>query len=255
MLYLDLVILLNFMVDLLLLFAANRLSGHPAETLRTVASAAIGSIYAGACMLDDFRFLGNFLWRAVCLCIMCVIAFGWNRSAFRRGVLFVFLSMALGGIAIGFGKGGFLELVLSAGLVLSMCVLGFRGKVGPKAFVPVELCRDGKLLRLTALQDTGNTLTDPLTGESVLVAGPDIAREVFGLTPAQLADPILTMEHGGACGFRLIPYRAIGQPCGLLLAVKFDTVKVNGVHTGRLVAFSPNGFGRGSAYQALTGGF
>ena len=40
--YLDLVIILNFLVDLLLLLGANRLSGYPSAIVRCAVSAAIG---------------------------------------------------------------------------------------------------------------------------------------------------------------------------------------------------------------------
>lgn len=252
--YLDLVILLNFSVDFLLLLAVNRLCGYPLQYLRSAAAAGIGGVYAGICMLQGFSFLGNLIWRMVFLCVMSVAAFGWNRSAIRRGVLLILLSMALGGIAICIGKGGFLGIVASAGAMLILCTVGFRGNAGHRSYVPVELQYGGKQFRLTALQDTGNTLQDPVTGQKILVAGPEIAWDVLGLTPLQLADPIQTMAQGLIPGLRLIPFRAVGQSCGMLLAIKFDFVKVAGAEYGRLVAFSPNSFGSGSAYQALTGG-
>ena len=102
--YLDLVVLLNFLVDGLLLMGANRLTGYPAGWRRCALAAAVGGVYAGACMLPACRFLGNTLWRIVSLVSMAVIAFGWNFSALRRGTIFVLLSMALGGLASSMGN-------------------------------------------------------------------------------------------------------------------------------------------------------
>jgi hypothetical protein len=45
-----------------------------------------------------------------------------------------------------------LPLLLSASLLSLMCVAGFQGKVG-SSFVPVELSRQGKTLKLIALRD------------------------------------------------------------------------------------------------------
>ena len=56
--YLDLVVLLNFLVDALLLMGANRLTGHPPGWKRVALAAAIGGVYAGVCMLPECRFLG-----------------------------------------------------------------------------------------------------------------------------------------------------------------------------------------------------
>ena len=99
--YLDLVILLNFGVDFLLLMGTNRWSGYRSQSLRVGLSAGIGGLYAGICMLPGFYFLSRALWRIISLGIMSAVAFGMDRSALRRGVVFIFLSMALGGIAMG----------------------------------------------------------------------------------------------------------------------------------------------------------
>lgn len=252
--YLDLALILNFAVDFLLLLATNRLAGFPPSVAACALAAALGAVYAGACFLPGFGFLGNTLWRTVSLCLMSGIAFGWNRTALRRGVLFVLLSMALGGIALGLGKKGFAGIVASAGGLALLCLLGFHGKVGASRFVPVELCYGGKSLRLTALRDTGNTLCDPVTGQQVLVTGAEVAQELTGLTKAQLRDPVATLCASPIPGLRLIPYKAVGNDRGMLLALRFPAVKVGSWQGSSLVAFTPEGLERNGAYQVLTGG-
>lgn len=252
--YLDLVVMLNFLVDFLLLIGTNRLCGFPIRIGRMLAAAALGGIYAGMCMLPGFRFLGNLLWRLVSLVLITVIAFGWNRSAVRRGVLFVLLSMALGGIALGLGDGGFGMLLAAAAGVCLMCLIGFRGRAGEREYVTVKLTHGSKTRALTALRDTGNTLTDPITGESVLVVGAEIAEELFGLTQKDLQAPVETMASWGISGMRLIPYRAVGQPAGMLLGVRMDEVVIGKQKYGGIVAFAPQVFSKGEEYQALAGG-
>lgn len=252
--YLDLVVLLNFIVDFLLLLGTNRLCGFPMRPGRAAGAAALGGLYAGACMLPAFRFLGNMLWRLVSLGLMAVIAFGWNRGALRRSVLFVFLSMALGGIALVLDGGGFPMLVAAAAGVCFLCLIGFRGRAGGNEYVTVKLTWAGKSRILTALQDTGNTLKDPITGEAVLVVGAEIASDMLGLREEELRAPIETMERRRIPGLRLIPYRAVGQPGGMLLAVRMDEVIIGKQKCGGLVAFAPQALGRGEEYQALAGG-
>ena len=252
--YLDLVVMLNFFVDFLLLIGTNRLCGFPTRVGRAAAAAALGGIYAGACMLPEFRFLGNLIWRLVSLAAITVIAFGWNRSAVRRGVLFVFLTMALGGIALGLGDGGFGTLLAAAAGVCLMCVVGFRGRAGQRAYVTVRLKHGGKTRVLTALLDTGNTLTDPITGESVLVVGAEVAEDLFGLTQTDLQSPVETIASRNVFGMRLIPYRAVGQSAGMLLGVRMDEVVIGKQKYGGLVAFAPQVIGKGEEYQALAGG-
>lgn len=252
--YLDVLLLLNFGVDLLLILGTNRLAGCPPGLLRGSFAAAMGAAYAGLCFLPGFAFLGNTLWRLVSLGGMSLVAFGKDAGALRRGALFVFLSMALGGIALGLGNGGFWALLGAAAGVAGLCAVGFRGRADGAQYVPVELIHAGQKTRLTALVDTGNTLCDPITGMQVLVAGADVGRAVLGLTERQLADPVGTVARGEIPGLRLIPFRAVGSAGGLLLALRLDEVRINGRPAGNIVAFAPQSFGKAETYQALTGG-
>ena len=249
--YLDLVMGLNFFVDLLLLLGTNRLAGFATEGKRVIGAAALGGIYSGACLLQGFRFLGNTLWRIVVLAGMAGVAFGWNRNAFRRGGVFVLLSLALGGLAIGFGKGNTVSLLLSAAGMWVLCRIAFGDRVGGREYVAVEITEGENTVRLTALRDSGNTLCDPITGESVLVIGAAAAEKLTGLTAAQLRTPLESL--GRSSGLRLIPYRAVG--CGgMLLAKRFDSVTIGNRQRSVLVAFAPEGLDGGQMYQALTGG-
>lgn len=251
--YLDLLVLLNFMVDLLLIMGTNRLSGHPMGLKRAVPAAMLGGIYAGACVLPGFSFFGSFLWRLVSLALMSVMAFGLSQNGLRRGVLFVFLSMALGGIAVGLGRGGFWSLVLSAGGVCFLCLVGFRGRVSQQKYIPVTIRYGANRVSLTALVDTGNTLRDPVSGRPVLVVDAAVAARLLPLSREQLAHPVETLATAKLQGLRLIPYSAVGQSAGLLLGIRADSVEVEGKNMEYIVAFAPQNLGHGQ-YQALAGG-
>jgi len=252
--YADLAALLNFAVDFLLILAANRLSGYGLGWKRAIPAAVVGGIYAAICLAPQLRFLGNTLWRLVSLTAMSVIAFGWNPSALRRGVLFSLLSMALGGLAMGFTNGGFVGLLASMLVVGLMSFFGLQGRAGHSKYLPVQLKYGRKTYDLTALYDTGNLLRDPITGKNVLLVGSDVAWDVLGLQALELTDPVECVSKGRIPGARLISYHAVGQPGGMLLAVKMDEVIINGQPSGRLVAFAPNILSREKSYQALTGG-
>ncbi len=252
--YVDVVVLLNFLVDFLLLLGTNRLCGYPPGWGRCALASAVGGLYAGACLLPGFYFLGNILWRMVSLVVICWIAFGFSVSALRRGMIFLLLSMALGGIAIGIGNGGIGSLIAAALGVCMMCVLGFQERPGRVCYVPVDISYQGKRVRLTALRDTGNSLRDPVTGRSVLVVGADVAQQLTGLTRQQLQAPVNTLSQSPLSGLRLVPYRAVGQENGLLLALRMQNVRIGNWKGSSLVAFAPEGFSKEGDYQALTGG-
>lgn len=252
--YLDLVICLNFLVDFLLLLGTNRLAGFPWQSGRCALGALLGGIYSGACLLPGFRFLGNFLWRSVSLCLMAMLAFGVDASAWKRGGIFLLLSMAMGGIALSLGRGDMLSLILCGLICLLLCRISFGGQVGGREFVPLKITCEGREASLIALKDTGNTLQDPLTGEQVLIISAEAAGRLTGLTVLQLQHPLETLVSRPIPGLRLIPYRSVGNAGGFLLAKRFADVTIGGKKRSALVAFAAEGLGKGEIYQALTGG-
>ena len=204
-------------------------------------------------MLPDCRFLGSVLWRLVILAVMAGIAYGWNRSALRRGTVFVLLSMALGGMALGLGNHSLPSLLLAAAGVVFLCAMGIRSPIGMDKFQIVELCRKGRKIRLTAMVDTGNTLRDPITGSGVLVVGADVAGRL-GISREMIRDPVTALADGKIPGARLIPYRAVGKPVGMLLMLRLDEVRLNGRVISPMVAFAPEEIGEKYGYEALVGG-
>lgn len=249
--YLDLVVILNFLVDGLLLLGTNRLSGHPPGWKRVLPAAALGGLYAGICMVPGFGFLGNGVWRMVCLVAMAGIAFGWNTGALTRGAVFLLLTMALGGLAMGMGTGNFGSILLAAIALAVLCAVGIPHPVGTRSYQPVRLRWKGEELAFTALMDTGNTLRDPITGSPVLVAGADIG-ERLGFSREILADPVKALGSGMVTGARLIPYRTVGRPTGMLVLIQAEEVSVGGEAVSPLVALAPEIIG--GNYQALAGG-
>ncbi len=252
--YLDLVMVLNFLVDFLLLLGTNRLSGFPLGAKRCACAAALGGVYSGACMLPGFRFLGSLLWRSVSLGLMGMLAFGLEKSALKRSGVFLLLSLALGGLALRLGRGDFLSLVLAAGGLGLLCRVAFGSPVGQQEYVSVTLGYGGRTERFTALRDSGNSLRDPITGEGVLVVSASIGERLTGLSSQQLSSPLETLAKAPVPGLRLIPYRAVGCSAGMLLGMRFEDVTIGSRRLSAIVAFAPEGLGRGEIYQALAGG-
>lgn len=252
--YLDVVILLNFLVDFLLLIGTNRLCGYRQGYGKILVASALGGVYGGGCLIPGFYFLANTVWRVTSLCLMSWIAFGFSKSALRRGMVFVLLSMALGGICVGFGDRGIWSVLFAAAAVSLICLVGFRWKIGGASFVPVELCYGANRVCITALQDTGNLLTDPLTGNPVLVVEAAVAEKLTGLSRQQLSKPSEAVLTANVPGLRLIPYHTVGSPGGMLLGLRIQNVKIGKWKGSSLVAFAPEGLSTEGAYQALTGG-
>lgn len=252
--YLDAVMILNFLVDFLLLLGSNQLTGYPPEWSKALRGALLGGLYAGVCLLPGFRFLGSFLWRTVFLCLMAVLAFGWSKNSIQRSAVFLLLSMALGGIASGLHLVDFGAICLCACLLWALCRVGFGGEIGNRQLIPVEMNWQGKQLSLMALMDTGNLLRDPLTGERVLICGSDVGEELFGIDRNLFADPAAFLSSGRMQGWRLIPYHGVGNEGGILPALRMKNVKIGKNVRDAVVAFAPNRIGEGNTYRMLTGG-
>ena len=118
----------------------------------------------------------------------------------------------------------------------------------------VELSWGGKRERLLALRDTGNTLRDPVTGQSVLIVDAAAAWRLLGLTRQQLQKPVETVAAGEFPGLRLIPYSTVGQSNGMLAALRMENVMIDQWRGSTLVAFASAGLDAEGGYRALTGG-
>ena len=252
--YIDLCILLNFLVDLLLLLGTNRLSGFPSVLHRLIPSALLGAFYSGFSLVPSLFFLASPLWYLVFLCLMALIAFGFQKNALRRGALFFLLSMALGGMALALQQSRLEVLLLEALALLLLTGVSFGNQPVGARYVPITVNLPSGPVRFTALLDTGNQLRDPVSGQSVTVVAPQEASLLTGLRQEELAHPAEALLKHPGMGLRLIPYCSVGQGCGMLLGRTFSSVEM-GTHKGpALLAFAPEGLGSSGMYQALTGG-
>lgn len=203
--------------------------------------------------MPGFGFLGEIHWQIVSSVLCCVVAFGLEKGLLRRSVLLILLRLAMEGIALGFGKGGFWALVMAALSICLMCIMGMDGRPG-RQYLPITITHRGRSLQLTALVDTGNTLRDPVSGLPVLVADAEAAWKLLKLTEKELRHPVESLATGGCPGLRLIPYSAVGQERGMLLGLRVDQLLIDGRAEDMIVAFAPQPIGGGGKFQALAGG-
>lgn len=259
--YLDSLLLLNFILDYLLLLLAGRVAGAPLRRPFLALGAALGAAYAGAVVcLPGLSFLAHPLVRICAGVLMVLIAYGTCRRLFRLTALFFALSAALGGGLYALGLMG-VAVTLEPQYILlfaaaAYCVLSLVGRGlarhGPRELRRVVVQVGPRTADLTALVDSGNTLRDPLTGAGVVVAqgerlAPLLPPEADFRHPCQALPALRDPRR-----FRLLPYRSVGVEQGLLLAVRADRVAVGGKELGpRLVALSPTPVSDGGGFDAL----
>lgn len=273
--YIDLLFLLNLTANYLLLLTAGRMCGQVLRRWLLALSAALGALYACALFLPGLGWLGAAPCRVCAGVLMVLLAYGAGRGLLKVTLCFFGGSAALGGLVWAAELLGGHSLTLERGvlysyvdlrLLLLLLVLsyGLLYFLTDRAFqhrrselVPVVIRLGGTAVKLTALLDTGNTLTDPMTNRPVLVAEGEYCKALLPM-PLPLdrpAEALAALGEAGERGWRLLPYRAVGVERGLLLAVKADSVTVGNTDCkGLLVALSPTPVSDTGSYQALMGG-
>ena len=156
-------------------------------------------------------------------------------------------------------------LLSAAGIyfVLTVCMrcLGRYSKLS-REVVPVTLVLEGRRVKVDALVDTGNTLSDPLSDARVMVVEWEAVQPLFSgkvpLEESALREP--TVCAGtlslflGEGRVRLLPYRAVGVEAGMLLAIRVDQALIGSQKANRLlVALCPGKLATNGNYTALIG--
>lgn len=281
--YVDSLLLLNFIINFLLLTATARITGAPIKRLRTGFGAAIGAVYALMVILPDFGFLGSAAFKLVFAVLMAMAAFGISKKLPRYILTMFGVSMAFAGavMAIEWMFGGALELIngipyLSIGfpalVLITGCTYALLGAVfnragehsGKGELTDIKFELDGRQISATALVDTGNTLRDSVTNLPVAVVDYDILKNLLPkyvsttLDQRDVSDSLNLFGRLSDIGLggklRLIPYSAVGTDRGMLLALRCDRITVGDYSVANaLAAFSPTSVSDGGGYVALVG--
>lgn len=253
--YWDLTALWNFALDYILLLGTVRLAGTSVRRGRLVLGATVGAAYAVAALkapLPLWTLMGSML-------LVCLAAFGGKVRFIKLTLLFMLLSCGLGGGVLLLGRvcGGAERLAQSVvyarlpwgvfaaatGLSYLLLTVIFRGgaKHDCADFVRARIEYGGKHVDVWLLRDTGNTLTDPLTGEGVPVIEKSALAPLF---------PEGNGEGAAYKTFTTLRVSTVSGADGTLDAFRCDALTVDGRALGaRLIAAAPETFG--GAYEGL----
>lgn len=188
--YLDLVILMNFLFDFMILMATKIVLKEKTPIFRIV----IGSIVASTSILLLFLSLSSitlFLFKLGMSIIIILVTFG-RRNFFKDFLYFYLISIILGGFlylldvgvtyknkgVLFFGNGlsvNFIVLLLLSPIFLYFYVMEIKKyKVKYSNIYSVEIYIQDKVYKLKGMLDTGNHLVDPYTGKCVILVSAKI---------------------------------------------------------------------------------
>ena len=280
--YLDVLLLVNFIVAFLLLQAAGVLTGQRASFARMLAGSFCAALSALILFAPEQAFSVQILYKLVTALVIAAVTFGrrdWPRllaSACWFAALNILLAglvvlvilqtgtqlLQTGNMAVYLRVSPLLLLGLSGlccgAVELGLRLLQRRPTVQQTVGLEFELC--GTRIHLRAMLDTGCHLTDPITCMPVLVvsladAGPRLPPEAQAFLKGWFAGNEQAAPPPGT-KLRLIPCSTAAQR-SLLPAFAVQNIGLitpKGVlQLGRTaVAFAPQSFGN-AGYEALYG--
>lgn len=274
--YIDSLFLINLAVNYVILLATGKLCGASLKRLRLGLGAAVGGVYAVLTVVPQTAFLAGPVMKVASAVLMLLIAYGGEKRLLRTSVVFFAVSAAFAGAVYavslmggGTGSGTPYVPVSARVLLLSFAVsyllitVVFRriALKNTRELLDVELSLSGRKAAFRALRDTGNTLHDPVSGASVMVADPEALLPALPENAADelmhASDPIELMVALGRLEekpgrFRLVPYSSVGVDSGMLVCFRPDELKINGAQErDLLVAISRTRLCADGEYSAV----
>lgn len=238
--YLDVILLINFSFNLVLLTVAGWLGLRRFRTCRYCLAALVGTGFWLIFFFCPQYIFINWLCRILGGLTMAYIA--WRpvpfRSLLSKAVLLVVsgqimgggiysLAFALGGTALGSSIALPLILVAGGGGIMLALAAWWAGKTHTarqlKAYLgQAEIQFQGQTLRVQALLDSGNSLRHPINSWPVLILERQPASIIFSNDVLDwLDDPQDLPPLGLETRIALIPYTSVGG-AGVLAAIRPD---------------------------------
>ncbi|MCL2352980.1 MAG: sigma-E processing peptidase SpoIIGA [Firmicutes bacterium] len=252
--YADVVFLVNFLMDCLILWCAGKLARRRARLWRVAGGgAAMSLLYCLLVFFIPFGVALNLLASVWILMIGVFAAFGLGKPRdFAKLVIFSYItSFALGGLGTALfynsGADGLMSGVAGSAagtfsvriLIVSACAFYVLFRLGHawlgRRALKRRLCLDVTIFcgenraRLCALVDTGHSLRDPLSSSPVIIAEAGCLKDFLpeGLENGDLSDVLLAAEKTGLGGrLRMIPFESLGTRHGMLIGFRPDRVEI-----------------------------
>lgn len=249
--YIDLLFLINFSMDLLCIIFVSRLTFKKLSPVRAALGAVLGGAYSVASLFIPRGIPGSAL-DVLCCLLICFTAFFKKdegaKSLFAVIFTYLFSSMLLGGTmtaifsilnrsGVSFDNSGggdippWLVLAVATVSAVSSYLGGraLKSRAGKEvAFVEVVL--NGRRANFSAMCDSGNLLKDAISGRPVIVADSSIARKLIGSNPPPDARALSHLKSELSSRVTLIP---CATACGSKTMVAFRPQKILITQSGK----------------------
>ncbi len=239
--YADILIVLNFIVDYFLLLATAVLLKRKINSWRAVGGAAVGGVASLYIFLPAMPIFADIALKIVVCAVMALVTFGFKcaRQFLKAFLLLFAVTCSYGGIMIAvlriFGPKGMVinnsvvyfnisPLVLVAATVLAYLIFTvlsviFRRSAATAAECSVTVFAENEKIEITAIADTGNSLKDTFGKSEVIIADKSVISALFGETDIA-KNPSLSAR------FRVVPCSTVSGE-GIMEGFRCDGAEIS----------------------------
>lgn len=238
--YLDVFFMINFIMDYMIILITSRIAKVKKKRIRQLAGAGCGALYS----VIVIKPLTNHLFKITLVniliaAVMVLISFGFtSASVYIKNVILLFVvSFTMSGIinylyySTVIGKyvrnvlSGNSNKVVNARKFILVSVLAyillsaivriiFSVRKDMELYYDVKITFRGKSVVVRGLYDTGNGLTEPVSGKMVHIAEYKILK------------PLLEGDEKAKENIYVIPFHSIGEEDGIMYGIRMDEMVV-----------------------------
>ena len=249
--YVDLVLLLNFGFDLILLFGVALLLRRQTNLKRLLLGAVVGSITIFSMFIEMSSFM-LFLVKIAISILMVLIVFGYHDYKYLFKNLFYLYtsSILLGGFLYflnlqcsyqqeglvfyfsGLSVNVIVLIVLSPIIIYAYVKQGLELKNRYSSYYQIDIyLKDGEVIPVTAFLDTGNHLEDPYLRRPIILLNKELLDFSYGKYKMVLV-PYEALNHHGILKC-IIPEKIFIQGVGFrdnfLIGLSNEKIRIDGV--------------------------
>lgn len=252
--YIDVFLVQNVLMDLQLLLLTQLLLKEKIIFPRLLAASLVGGAAAVIILLSGMGFGITYVLTVLALDMVMILI--CMRKPTKSGLTFRKLVMGviyLHGMVFAYGKlmecacrlvGERMAQILVTGVIAGIVIfmLAYRRLVESRHIYEVTLTEEGENVVCRALFDTGNLLTDPVSGKPVsVVEETDLMKGWLDKYPQK---------------YKIIPYQSVGKEHGILEGIVVDELVIQKeqeqvVKKGAVVAFYKGKLSKDGDFQMI----
>ena len=265
--YIDIVLIENIIMNYIILFATAIVLKIKIKHIRIFIASLLGAIYSVITYMGILKLYSSIVMKILLSILIVYIAFNPQslKKMWKNLLIFFLTSFVFGGVAFaliyilkpqdilmknGLFLGTYPLKTVLLGAIISFLVILVAFKIikdkfsKKDLFCDLEIKINNKIVKTTAMIDTGNCLKDPITNNPVVVIEHTLLYECI---PKQILNNLDNIIGGDFEGIpqeiketyisklKLIPYSSLGKQNGILLGIKPEYVKVSTEENERII--------------------